>query len=339
MLTVYGPVGLSVPTQQEGQGSPVSLDYFLLYEVIKGPSVVAEVSLNDQFGYESFTVHEPAFFANPVRVSHDGDVTEVLHPEVHGVLYRIQGGDFQRDIQVVNQFGEQTVDVGAPVLLAVPSEKITASATEPLGTVAVLGDYYSQLTDLLRISNIWAEERDWDVTYDIADYDAVVVNRPYEPGSTDFEAFLNAASDNRLGVVFTSSCWPSQSWGISLLEYYSGDPAGQDLDYWLGDVYYKVTQEHAIFDGWNVGDEVTIITGGDCDHTWFWNYSGDTVAQVGSADGGVRGDAVAVAIYGGSKHVLLATLGPQSYTGVSAWTDDAQTIFINAVRFAAASPP
>ena len=339
LLTVRGPVGLAVPTEEVGHGAPVALDYFLLYEVTQGRPVEVAVSLGDRFGDETVTVYEPAFFANPVRVSHNGDETEILYSEVHAVLYGIQGENLQREVPVVNQFGEQTLNLENSILLGVPSEKTSSSQTGPLGTVAVLGDYDSQLTDLLRVSNIWAEERDWDVTYDIGDYDAVVVSRPYDPGSTDFEAFLNAASDNGVGVVFTSSYSTSQSWGISLLEYYSDGPGGQAADYGSGDVYYSVTQEHTIFDGWNVGDEITIIAGGDCDHTWFWDYSGDTVAQVGSADDGIRGDAVAVGIHGGSKHVLLASLGPQSYTGVTAWTDDAQTIFINAVRFAASSPP
>ena len=109
------------------------------------------------------------------------------------------------------------------------------------------------------------------------------------------------------------------------------------MGYFTGDVYYRVTQEHPIFDGWDVDDEITIVTGGDCDHVWFWNYSGDTIAEVGSADLGIRGDAVAVSTYGGSTHVLLAGLGPQSDTGVTAWTDDGKTIFINAVQFAASS--
>jgi hypothetical protein len=311
----------------------------LLYEVIEGPSVGVEVSLNDQFTGETVTVYEPAFFASPVRVSYSGDVTEILYPEVHGVLYRIQGVDFQREVQVVNQFGEQTIDVAAPVLLAVPSEKLYTSMTEPVAVAAVLGDYDSQLTDLLRAHNIWAEERDWDIIYDTVDYDVIVVNRPYDPGSTDFQAFLDTARNNGLGTVFTSSWWPSAPWGISLLEWYSGDPAGQDVDYFSGDVYYRVTQAHPIFDGWDVGDEITIITSGDRDHTWFWDYSGGTIAQVGSADEGIRGDAVAVGTYGGSTHVLLSSLGAQASTDVTTWTDDAQAILINAVRFAASSPP
>ena len=336
LLTVRGPVGLAVPTRKEGHDAPVALDHFLLYEVMEGRSMEAVVDLNDEFGDETVTVYGPAFFANPVRIIHDGEVTEILYPEVHGVLYRIQGGDFQKEVQVVNQFGEQTLNVDDPALLAVPSEKISASVTEPLVVAAVLGDYDSQLADLLRVNDIWAEERDWDVISDIGNYDVVVVNRPYDdPGSTDFQAFLDRASDNGVGVVFTSSWGTWWSWGISLLKWYSGDPAGQSTDYYSGDVYYKVTQEHPIFAGWDVGDEITIITGGDRDHTWFWDYSGDTVAQVGSADLGIQGDAVAVGTYGGSRHVLLASLGPQGDTKVTHWTDDARTIFINAVCYAA----
>ena len=112
------------------------------------------------------------------------------------------------------------------------------------------------------------------------------------------------------------------------------DPAAQYNDYGWGAVYYKVTEEHPIFDGWSVDDEITIITGGDADHNWFEDYSGNTTAQVGSVYGGLMGDAVEVSTYGGSTHVLLASLGPQGWTDDNDWTDDGRTIFINAVLFA-----
>jgi hypothetical protein len=332
---VYGPIGLGVPTQKEGHDPPVGLDHFLVYEVIEGPSLEVDVRLNDQFGDETVTVYEPIAFANPVRKTHDGEVTEIMNPELHWVGYWIEGEYFETEVQVVNQFGEQTLDVYGPVLLGVPSEKISASRIEPLAVAAVLGDYDSQLRDLLLANNISAEERDWDVIYDMGDYDVVVVNEPYDPGSTWFQALLDTTSDNGVGVVFTSSYPIDSSWGISLLEWYSGDPAGQSTGYGLGDVYYKVTQEHPIFDGWEVGDEITIITGGDRDHAWFWDYSGDAIGEVGAAYVGIQGDAVAVGTYGGSTHVLLASLGPQGYTYVMHWTNDAKTIFVNAVCYAA----
>jgi hypothetical protein len=339
-LVVSGPVGLAVPSQKAGHEPPVGLDHYLLYTVSEGPSVEEVVSLNDEFGDNpQVYVYQPVMFASPVRKTHGGKVTEIVNPEVHGVIYTIEGGDSEEEVQVTNQFGEQTLSMYGPFGLAVPSQMRKLEPPEhPLAVAAVLGDYNYQLIRLLWANNISAEERGWDVIADIGDYDVVIVNEPDDPGSTDFQAFLDAASSNGVGVVFTSSWSIDLSWGISLLEWYSGGPSGQDQNYGSGDVYYRVTQQHPIFDGWDVGDEVTIITSGDCDHVWFWGYSGDTIAEVGSADGGMRGDAVAVGTYGGSTHVLLASLGPQSYTGVTDWTNDGKTIFINAVCFAAGIP-
>ncbi|MGA2671012.1 MAG: C25 family cysteine peptidase [Dehalococcoidia bacterium] len=197
--------------------------------------------------------------------------------------------------------------------------------------VAVLGDYESQLTNLLIDNDIWAEERDWDIIDDIGDYYAVVVNRPSDPGKDTFLEFLQAASDNQVRVIFTSS-WPlSNPDGISLLQQYLGDPVGQGHAYGNGDVYYQVKQTHQLFEGWEEGDNITIINGGDCDHAWFWGYSGYTIADSGSEYHGIQGDAVALGVYGESLHILLAGLAPQSYTNVSHWTEDAKTIFIRAV--------
>lgn len=340
-LVVSGPFGLAVPTQKAGHEPPVDLDHYLLYEVIDGSSVEAVVGLNDQFGNQpNVSVYEPILFANPVRKTYGDEITEIVNPDVHGVLYVIESNYTEEEVQVVNQFGNQTLYMYGPVLLAVPSEKWELEPPEhPVAAAAVLGDYSYQLIRLLWANDILAEERDWDVIADVGDYDVVVVNEPADPGSTDFQTFLDAASDNDVGVVFTSSYSIDSSWGISLLEWYSGGPSGQDEGYGSGDVYYKVTQEHPVFYGWDVGDEITIISGGDGDHAWFWDYSGNTTAEVGSADLGIQGDAVAVGTYGGSTHVLLSSLGPQSWTDLTAWTDDAKTIFINAVSFAAAGAP
>jgi len=335
-LTVSGPVALAVPTEKAGHEPPVGLDHFLLYEVIEGPYVQVVVGLNDQFHYEpEVLVYEPVLFANPVRKTHGDEIAEIENPWAHLVFYSIEGGVFETEVQVANQFGEQTLAVYDPALLTVPSEKTCFLPGRPT-FVAVLGDYNSQLTNLLLANNIWAEERDWaDVISDIGDYDVVVINLPGDPGQITFQDFLDAAGVNGVGVVFTSSYAVADPWGISLLEWYLGDPAGQSHDWGNGDVSYNVTQEHPIFDGWDVGDEITIITGGDCDHAWFWDYTGTTIAEVGSESGGIQGPAVAVGTYGGSTHVLLASLGPQSWTHVADWTDDARTIFINAVLFAA----
>lgn len=221
----------------------------------------------------------------------------------------------------------------ADVNIAENGTTIVNFALEPvLATVAVLGDYEAQLTDLLLDNDIWGEERGWDIINDIGDYDVLIVSHPSDPGESTFLNLLEAASENQTRVIFTSS-YPagSASYGISLLQRYLGDPAGQSYDCYSGDVYYQVTQEHSLFEGWNLDDEITIITGGDCDHAWFWDYSGYTVGDIGSEDYGIQGDAVALGVYGGSLHVLLAGLAPQYYTNVPHWTEEAKTIFVRAV--------
>jgi hypothetical protein len=128
-LTVYGPWGLAVPTQKEGHQPPVALDHYLLYYVMEGTSVEQYVNLGDEFGNQTEVyVTTPVFFANPVQKTHDGNVTKIVNPDVHAVIYSISGGYFEKTVQVANQFGEQALNVSGPDYLAVPSEKIVPPA-------------------------------------------------------------------------------------------------------------------------------------------------------------------------------------------------------------------
>jgi hypothetical protein len=147
-LTVYGPIALLLPTQKEGHQPPVNLDHYLLYEVTEGEPVDETVTLQDQFDDEpqESLVYEPVYFANPVQKTYKGEVTEILDPEAHLVIYTIDAS-FSGEVGVVNQFGEQTLDVytyfgyGG---LAVPSEKIECHQ-EPdhyLGYLAYNGTQY-----------------------------------------------------------------------------------------------------------------------------------------------------------------------------------------------------
>jgi hypothetical protein len=128
-LEVWGPVGLLVPTQKVEPGHhepPLRLDHFLLYLVEGLPVVPVDVVLNDQFGGEpDATVYEPVLLANPVRKTHGDEVTEIVYPDDHLLFYNIDIEDapFQTQVQVNNQFGDQTLDLTDPALLAVPSTK------------------------------------------------------------------------------------------------------------------------------------------------------------------------------------------------------------------------
>ena len=128
-LVVSDPVLLGVPTWKLDPGDhdpPVGLDHFLLYEVIEGTPVDVVVRLEDQFFYENVLVYEPVYFANPVRKTHDGDVTLIENSEEYLVFYRIVSYPVSGWVRVDNQFGEQELEVymdeDNPALLAVPSE-------------------------------------------------------------------------------------------------------------------------------------------------------------------------------------------------------------------------
>jgi hypothetical protein len=129
-LTVKGPMGLAVPTHKVEPGDhepPLGLDHFMLYLVEEIPPVEpVDVVLNDQFGGEpDALVYEPILFANPVRKTRGSDVTEIINPADHLVFYEIDGAALETQVQVVNQFGNQTLDLIFPEALAVPSEKVS----------------------------------------------------------------------------------------------------------------------------------------------------------------------------------------------------------------------
>jgi len=126
-LVVWGPVALAVPTQKVEpwyHEPPVGLDHFLLYEVVEGPSVDAVVRLDDEFGYEEVLVSVPVYFANPVWKTHNDQVTAIVNPDAHVVIYLVDGGYLETEVQVVNQFGGSTFHVSGPSDLAIVSDML-----------------------------------------------------------------------------------------------------------------------------------------------------------------------------------------------------------------------
>jgi hypothetical protein len=127
-LNVSGPVSLAVPTQKQGHAAPVGLDHYLIYEVVLAPSQGVAINLTDQFGGDpEVTVFEALYFANPVKKTYKGNVTDIVYPDVHLVAYGIVGMGMQTQIQVDNQFGNQTLDLVGPISITVPSDKLDYS--------------------------------------------------------------------------------------------------------------------------------------------------------------------------------------------------------------------
>jgi len=144
-LTVAGPISLTIPTQKiepGGHEAPEGLNCFLSYTVIDPPSVEVRVDLSDQFRDEqNVLVTQALSFANPVKITHDGEVTEVVNPHAHMVSYWTLAEEVsmeQHEVVISNQFGEYTLNVmeadaieGREGVLAVPSEKIDWEPLEP----------------------------------------------------------------------------------------------------------------------------------------------------------------------------------------------------------------
>jgi len=144
-LTVSGPVMLAVPTHKVEPGDhkpPVHLDHFLVYKVEKAipTGVFKHVNLKDQWRPESgVEVRGVAYFAKPVQKTHDGGVTEIENRREHLVFYTIKDTAFPGEVNVFNQFGNQTLKVLRSTLLGVPSANITETKLRGLKTLKTGG--------------------------------------------------------------------------------------------------------------------------------------------------------------------------------------------------------
>jgi len=132
-LTVSGPVALAVPTWKLDPGvhePPMYFDYFLLYEVVQGSPVDANVDLDDQFpgNATGVNVTMPRYFANPVLYKYQqyGDVSWVWDPDAHLVFYEISDNpEYYGGVNISNEFELQSFGLSETgQLLAVPSEKL-----------------------------------------------------------------------------------------------------------------------------------------------------------------------------------------------------------------------
>jgi hypothetical protein len=67
---------------------------------------------------------DPLLFCNPVEKTHGTTVTPILHKEAHLACYSMTRVTFEREVSIRNQFGAQTLVVGPPGMLCVPTRKL-----------------------------------------------------------------------------------------------------------------------------------------------------------------------------------------------------------------------
>jgi hypothetical protein len=125
-LTVSGPTTLSTPAQKLEpyyHDAPVGADHILGYHSIAGEPVNQTVDLHDEFGdFTDVLVTNPTGIGNPVFKIHDGNVTEILNPDMCWVYYNLSLAYSPFYVKAVDQFGNQTLDLWGPLILSVPSQ-------------------------------------------------------------------------------------------------------------------------------------------------------------------------------------------------------------------------
>jgi subtilisin family serine protease len=214
--------------------------------------------------------------------------------------------------------------------------------------IAILYDYAGEIKAFLETLGYYA--KDFNDPMEIADaistgfYDAAIWAGHYEvpfPSQDEFNTFVNAAEQAGISVVWLDN-WGGYSYGfgygITVLSYYTGDPACVE-DAWGTIPYAHILEKHLITRGFNVGDIVQLNNDPASDFSWFCQFSGDVVANLYIQGYGDVGNLIGYKVLpDGRKYVLLASMAPEEWTDMSAWTQAAFDLLGNAVLFAIQKP-
>lgn len=212
--------------------------------------------------------------------------------------------------------------------------------------IGVLGDFGGGLFDFLDSHDIPNNEFRWDVFShdDPADYDVIVVNDPSQPTHEQFLQFLDKTDAAGTGVVWLDNSASSSDSvsGIQLLQQHLGNPSSRSSGSGaeIPDLYYRVTQNHPVLDGFDVGDKIVFDQTSDFkNYAWFDGYQGEgrtVIADAGRSDTGDLGPGIAVQQRANNRHVLLSMHGDAGFFGPGPqdWTPDAAQVFRNALEWA-----
>ena len=132
---VFDPALLAVPSTKTELAAPPPLDHFKGYIMHSPvPAEPNEIHLEDQFNAFDASATLADVFCTPAVKWHEGVPTELFYPDNHLMLYDISyTGDFpDMSVFVYNQFGYEGLVVGAPVKLAVPTQKLEPPHSPPI---------------------------------------------------------------------------------------------------------------------------------------------------------------------------------------------------------------
>ena len=213
---------------------------------------------------------------------------------------------------------------------------------------AIMLDFSGQLSTYLMDKGWYARGyRDWETLInDLGFYDVLILAGEYVgttelwPDRDTFESLLNKTYDLGIGIVFMNNYFEYRymkeyPYGINLLYYYLRNPRSIGSSYDQGPVFYQVVKEHPILEGFDIGERIYIVEGGDYDYAWFNKWDGEILASIGAELAGIRGGGIGIKITeAGTRWVLLAGLAPEIWTNMDHWTDEAKEIFYRSVMWA-----
>jgi hypothetical protein len=133
---------LAVPTHKPPHDAPVGLDHYRCYQAHSTAALTPEiVGLIDQFlPFGGRAVLHPSLFCNPVAKKRldTGGVTPIQNPDVHMACYTTTRVPFTTNRDIETQFGRQTLVIGPPDTLCVPTRKINwvQIPDAPIGTAS-----------------------------------------------------------------------------------------------------------------------------------------------------------------------------------------------------------
>jgi hypothetical protein len=127
-IVTIAAVGVAVATitlgsaHAQGPNPPgIKLDHYQCYRL--SPAVrfrPLRVKLTDQFGTSEAVIVREQFLCAPVEKNGG----EIINKQDHLVCYVVTGGkDARKKVEIVNQFGRATLQLGGTVQVCVPSLK------------------------------------------------------------------------------------------------------------------------------------------------------------------------------------------------------------------------
>ncbi|HSW10839.1 MAG TPA: S8 family serine peptidase [Bacillota bacterium] len=210
------------------------------------------------------------------------------------------------------------------------------------GRVALLGD--TAALDWLN----WLRADGWDATLrtfanlgDVAEWGAIIYNRPGAWTSPAFHAFLAATQAAGTGVIFLDT-WSTAGNGIWALWTYTRNPTGRGTGWSsaIPNMFYRVVAEHPVLAGHMVGEDILHDPGSaDHDHAWFTGFTGEGVQILAEVYDprpgiGVRGHGIAVRQTPGNRHVLLSMHGSSLWSRPGWMSPASLQIMRNALTWA-----